>query len=584
MKKHKVLFVCHENKVLSFAAKFKAESVVQEPVVFESCYTGRSDYNFSDFDKSVLKSLDVKLSDQDIKTPSDLQGERYDIIISLCEASLGKCPQFPGYPVVIEWANNNPFKLNKENTDPAKWLDWIEQAILNFIDGGYFKGIQNYKFNMDMIINSLGDAVIAHDLQRKIFYFNSTAEKITGFSQKDVLGKDCHDVFPSPMCGQNCSFCDGLCLGNDFVGKSYKTSFYNNFGERKDCRVNVVPMKDSLGVLRGVTATLRDLTELNLVKEQIYKEQSFNGIIGKDPKMLKIFQQIKDLGIYNTPVHIYGDTGTGKELVARAIHNESLRRTGPFVPINCGALPEGLIESELFGHVKGAFSGAVRDKKGRFELAHKGTIFLDEIGDLPKNVQVKLLRFLQEGTLEKVGGEKIIHVDVRIISATNKNLKKAVKEGEFRDDLYYRLNVVPLFLPALNKRKNDIPILCGHFLKKIAKRHGHEKLELSKEALSVLMDYDWPGNVRELENVMEYSVIHASGSVLMVENLPSEVRAGSVVSGNSAASRSFNGKLNVSAVVYALEKTGGNKTNAAKMLGVGRATLYRFLNNNNIEI
>lgn len=583
MKKPNVLFVCHESIVLPFIASFKTIEIFSETAGFYSCYTGDKKRGLSDFDKEILKKTGLKAKDINTGTPDELFDKRYDIIVSLCKASLENCPQFPGFPVVVDWSFKNLFAKGAD-PDPEKWIYWLESEIKNFVESGYFKSIHNYKFNMDMIINSLGDAVIAHDLQRRIFYFNSTAEEITGFSQEDVLGKDCHDVFPSPMCGNNCSFCDGLCLSNNFTGKSYKTSFYNTSGVRKDCRVNVVPMKDSDGILRGVTATLRDLTELNQVKEQVLKEQSFNGIIGRDPKMLKVFQQIKDLGIYNTPVHIYGDTGTGKELVARAIHNESMRRTGPFVPINCGALPEGLIESELFGHVKGAFSGAVRDKKGRFELAHKGTIFLDEIGDLPKNVQVKLLRFLQEGTLEKVGGEKIIHVDVRIISATNKNLKKAVKEGEFRDDLYYRLNVVPLFLPALNKRKSDIPLLCEHFLKKIAKRHGQEKLELTKSSLSALMDYDWPGNVRELENVMEYSVIHASGSVLRLENLPSEVRVQSSSSLPENKKSPARGKLNEEAVVYALEKAGGNKTKAAKILGVGRATLYRFLNNSSIEI
>jgi len=471
--------------------------------------------------------------------------------------------------------------LSGEADESFVWL--IEKELQYFFESGYCSGIKNYKFNMDLIINSLGDAVIAHDLNRKIYYFNKTAEQITGYTQKEVLGHDCHDVFPTPICGGNCSFCEGLKPDQSFTGKSYKTTFHDKSGTRKELKVNVIPMRDSYGILRGVTASIRDLTELNLAKEQLLKEQSFNGIIGKDPEMLKVFQQIKDLGLYDTPVHIHGDTGTGKELVARAIHNESTRNTMPFVPINCGALPEGLIESELFGHVRGSFSGALRDKKGRFELADKGTIFLDEIGDLPKDVQVKLLRVLQEGTFEKVGGESTIRVDVRIISATNKDLKQAVKKGEFRDDLYYRLNVVPVFLPALKERKNDIPVLCSHFLEKTARRHKQEPLNISKKALSALMDYDWPGNVRQLENVIEYSIIHASGTCIDFENLPEEIQEAAKIEDRSTTSRNSKGKLNRAAVIYALEKSGGNKTNAAKILGVGRATLYRYLSSSSID-
>jgi PAS domain S-box-containing protein len=567
MKKPEVLFVCENDlKTLELAVK-TAVNKYSGHANFEGCFTGAA--------QKKLPEKNLKL-----KTPSDLGSKPFDIIISLCTTKSEKFKQFAGFPVIVDWSD----KLSSLFLDDEKkFISAIELELKNFFESGYFSGIKNYKLNMDLIINSLGDAVIAHDLNRKIYYFNKTAEEITGYSQKEVLGNDCHDVFPVPICGSNCSFCEGLKPDQSFTGKSYKTIFHDKSGARKELKVNVIPMRDAFGILRGVTASIRDLTELNLAKEQILKEQSFNGIIGKDPAMLKVFQQIKDLGLYDTPVHIHGDTGTGKELVARAIHNESTRNTMPFVPINCGALPEGLIESELFGHVKGAFSGALRDKKGRFELADKGTIFLDEIGDLPKDVQVKLLRVLQEGTFEKVGGESTIKVDVRIISATNKDLKQAVKKEEFRDDLYYRLNVVPIFLPSLKERKNDIPVLCSHFLEKTAKRHSQEKLDISKRALSALMDYDWPGNIRELENVIEYSIIHASGNIIDLESFPEEIQEAAKIENKNLSSGNSRGKLNRAAVIYALEKAGGNKTNAAKILGVGRATLYRYLNANSIE-
>ena len=313
---------------------------------------------------------------------------------------------------------------------------------------------------------------------------------------------------------------------------------------------------------------IRQKNNYNLTGLQ-HKYSDFHGIISTDPQMLHIFQQIQNVAGYDASVHIYGATGTGKELIAHAIHNESQRKNGPFVPINCGALPEGLIESELFGHVKGAFSGAIRDKKGRFELAHNGTIFLDEVSELPKHAQVKLLRFLQEGLIEKVGSEKIQTVNVRIISATNKVLKTEIRSHRFRDDLFYRLNVIPLNLPPLQARRQDIPLLVGYFLNKFE----HIDYYFSKQSLEILMQYDWPGNVRELENIVQFAVIASQHNVITPADLPMELNTSN-----------FNQKqkgrkviLIADAVKSALKKTGGNKAKAARLLGVSRATIYRFI-------
>ncbi|MDH3882526.1 MAG: sigma 54-interacting transcriptional regulator, partial [Desulfobacteraceae bacterium] len=224
----------------------------------------------------------------------------------------------------------------------------------------------------------------------------------------------------------------------------------------------------------------------------------FKNILGQNRKMIEIFRQIINVAEYDYPVLISGETGTGKELVAKAIHEESHRKALPFVPINCAALPEGLIESELFGHVKGAFSGAVRDKRGRFEIADGGTILLDEVADLYKSAQIKLLRFLEDGKFEKVGGEKTVSVNVKVISATNKDLKKQVKKESFREDLYYRLNVLPIHLPPLRERKNDIPLLVNHFLEQAARKYNRAPFIVSDEAMLLLVEYEWPGNVREL--------------------------------------------------------------------------------------
>jgi PAS domain S-box-containing protein len=426
--------------------------------------------------------------------------------------------------------------------------------------------------NLERILDNLKEGIIAHDLNRRIFFFNREAEKITGYRREDVLGKDCHEVFEGPFCGDRCSFCANKPLLEDTI--DYPLNIVTKTGETRRIDMSVALMKDENGQFTGVLASLKDVTDLLDLKIKAGRLTSFANIIGQDTQMLQIFQQIMDVAGYDYPVHISGETGTGKEIVAAAIHHESQRSSAPFVPINCGALPEGLIESELYGHVKGAFSGAIRDKKGRFELANGGTIFLDEISELSRHMQVKLLRFLQEGTLERVGDEKTISVNVRVISATNKDLKKEIQQNKFRDDLYYRLNVVPIALPPLRKRKNDIPLLSEHFLRLDAERHEHPPFKISKEALSIMMDYSWPGNVRELQNAIQYGTVKCRGKIIAPHHLPIEIIDHQTKQTRRGPSR----KLDIDIVKAALVKTGGNKARAAKFLGVGRATLYRFIN------
>ncbi len=317
---------------------------------------------------------------------------------------------------------------------------------------------------------------------------------------------------------------------------------------------------------------LEDITELDVLRKRLKAEHSFAGIIGRDSRMQALFEIIRDVMNVNVPVLIQGESGTGKELVAAAIHNEGIRSDRPFVPVNCGALPEGLLESELFGHVKGAFTGAIRDKKGRFELAHGGTLFLDEVADLSKVVQAKLLRVLQDNSFEPVGSEKRVTVDVRIISAANRDLKTEVEKGRFRDDLYYRLNVVPIYLPALRERRDDIPLLVDYFMDK-ALKDGQTHAGISKQALSVLMEHDWPGNIRELQSTIRYALIMARGDTILPRHLPAELLLGRETKPLRGPSK----KLDSKNVKQALSMSGGNKAKAARNLGVGRATLYRFL-------
>lgn len=317
---------------------------------------------------------------------------------------------------------------------------------------------------------------------------------------------------------------------------------------------------------------LRSIGTVQDITKRQQAEYNFAGIIGKSPKMKEIFSSIRECADINIPVYVEGESGTGKELVAMAIHNESSRANKPFVPVNCSALPEGLLESELFGHVKGSFTGAVKDRKGRFELARGGTLFLDEIADLTKPVQGKLLRVIQEGTFEKVGGEQTISADVRIISAANRDLKKEVKKGNFRDDLYYRINVVPIFLPALRERKEDIPLLIEDFLNK-ALFQRQSSQGVSKEALSVMVDYAWPGNIRELQSAISYALIKSKGKMIRPHHLPPELQLSKTEQPHRGPSR----KLDVQIVRDTLVRSGGNKAKAARYLRVGRATLYRFL-------
>jgi PAS domain S-box-containing protein len=425
--------------------------------------------------------------------------------------------------------------------------------------------------NLETVLDNLKEGIIAHDMNRRIFFFNKEAERVTGYSRQEILGRDCHEAFGSPFCGEHCAFCvDDPGLADT---AEYTMNIITKAGEARRLEATVTSMKNGGGQLTGVLSSFRDVTDLFSLKMKAAELTSFGNIIGQDSKMLDIFQQIRDVSGYDYAVHISGETGTGKELVANAVHNESPRAGAPFVPINCGALPEGLIESELFGHVRGAFSGAVRDKKGRFELADGGTVFLDEVAELSNNMQVKLLRFLQEGQFEKVGGERTASVNVRVISATNKILKEAVKMGRFRDDLYYRLNVIPIHLPPLCERKIDIPLLVDRFLREAAQRYDRHPLKVSRKAMSLILDYRWPGNVRELQNAIQFAFVKCGGRSIAAEDLPMELREAE----NTCIRRGPSRKLDAEGVRAALVKTGGNKARAAKLLGVGRATLYRFL-------
>lgn len=329
--------------------------------------------------------------------------------------------------------------------------------------------------------------------------------------------------------------------------------------------------------------------------EEPKEEDIFMGMIGRSPAMKKVFETIEKVARTDSTVLVNGPSGTGKELIANAIHLLSNRSNERKVNVNCGAIPSELLESELFGHNKGAFTGAVSSRKGRFEQAHKGTIFLDEIGDMPQLLQVKLLRVLQTKQVEPVGGSETVNIDVRVVTATHRDLEKLVQEGQFREDLYYRFNVIPVRVPALKDRREDLPLLISHFLKKFASADGSNLIEFSDEALELLMGYDWPGNVRELENLVERLVILKGGNIVTPQDLPAKIYRSNPFASNMFPNifelpeegidlKDVLNKIEDSLIVQALSRTGGNKNQASKLLSLNRTTLIEKMKKKKIEL
>jgi PAS domain S-box-containing protein len=371
----------------------------------------------------------------------------------------------------------------------------------------------------ETIVNTLHDGLLVVDARGTILNMNPAAEELTGYTAEELVGRNCRVL--------NCSGCQIYGRG---AGKEWCSLYVRNRIRAKKCTItdkngralfvmkNASVLKDDHGNVVGAIETLTDISEIVRQQQEIMSlrqtcrlDDGFHGIIGHAPSMQRLFELIDNVAQSDAPVLIHGPSGTGKELSARAVHEAGPRKTKPFIKVNCAALNENLLESELFGHVKGAYTGADRARIGRFEAAHGGTIFLDEIGDIPLATQVKLLRVLEEKEIERVGDHHPIAVDVRIISATNKNLEKSIAAGQFREDLYFRINVFPLTMPALQDRMEDIPLLVQGFITQNNQRSGKTIEGLSPEAMDALLGYTWPGNVRELRNTIEYAFVLCPG-------------------------------------------------------------------------
>lgn len=572
----KVLFVCGARPALSRMAEAFTRARSPDGVLASSAALQAGPVD--PLARAVMAEAGLDLDERPALTPEQLGTAEHHIVIALCKRAAAELPRLPGNPLHVCWDLDVPERRPDQSRDEAldamrAVREQLREMVDDFFGRGYFAALAEAKMCSDLILDNISEGIIAHDLNRRIFYFNRAAEAITGYTRAEVLNRDCHDVFAGSFCGGKCAFCDGVT--HDCEQATRALDVTTRQGEARALDTSCRAIRDCSGTQVGFMVAFTDRTRERDLARRVREARSFAGIVGNDEKMLAVFDLIRDLADVDMPILIQGESGTGKELIASAIHNEGQRAGRRFVPVNCGALPEGLLETELFGHVKGAFTGAIRARKGRFELADGGTIFLDEIGDLSPAMQVKLLRVLQEGTFEPVGGEQTRHVDVRVISATNKDLAEEMARGRFREDLFYRLSVVPIYLPSLRERTDDIPLLVDYILQNEQQRAGRDAVTVSPQALDAMMEHGWPGNVRELQNWIQFALVRCKGKEILPEHLP-PVRGPHRTTPGTRGERGSR-KLTESAVREALRKTNGNRLRAAKLLGVSRATLYRFL-------
>ncbi len=425
----------------------------------------------------------------------------------------------------------------------------------------------------EAILESISDGVFTVDGQWRITSFNRAAEEITGVSRREAIGRRCSDVLRSSMCGSDCALQKTLKTGKPVVGRS--GYIIDADGDRIPISVSTAVLRDGEGRVIGGAETFRDLTEVETLRRELEGKFRAGDLTSRSPLMQRLFEVLPAVAASPSTVLILGETGTGKELVARTIHSLSPRNRGPFVAVNCGALPDTLLESELFGYKAGAFTGARKDKPGRFALADGGTLFLDEISEVSPALQVRLLRVLQDRTYEPLGSTRSETADVRVIAATNEDLAERVRSGLFREDLYYRVNVVRLELPPLRRRKEDIPLLADQFIARFNHLQGKNVSGITPEALSLLMAYDWPGNIRELENAIERAFILVDDGTIGLPHLPREVTGRRGSAGPEAGMRSAHDILDAQAIRAALERNGYNRLAAARDLGIHKTTLYR---------
>lgn len=434
--------------------------------------------------------------------------------------------------------------------------------------------LQDLRF-FKVILDSIADGVFTVDKERRITSFNRVAERITRTTSANAVGKHCYEIFHSDICEKGCLLKDTMITGREVIDAP--VNIIDSAGNQCPISISTSILRDDEGNVLGAVETFRDLSTIERLRKDLERTYSFEDIISKSPIMRKFFSILPDVAESESTVLIQGPSGSGKELFARAVHNLSPRKNKNYIIINCGTLPQQLFESELFGYVKGAFTDAKKDKAGKITAAEKGTVFFDEIGELPLSTQVKLLRLLHNREYEKLGSNKSISANIRVIAATNRNLQQLVAQGKFRDDLYFRLAVVKLDLPSLEERKEDIPYLIDHFIRQFNARKGKKILGVSPGVIEILMRHNFPGNVRELENIIEYGFVICHGRILDVEHLPNELLM-SLQTKTTKFSNPLHAAINEESYIRELlQNHNGNQSVTAKAMNLHRTTLWRKL-------
>jgi len=471
----------------------------------------------------------------------------------------------------------------------VKFVNNIIVKQVNGEDPMFEQEMNNY---WKTVVDTIQDGVMIVDVDGTVVSINQAFEGITGYSAAEIIGKNC-STLNCTACKKirsktECSFC---MLFQKSRIKKQKCLVMRKDGSYVHIVKNASVFKDASGQVTGAVETITDITDLveketqiESYRRELQAENRFCGMIGESAPMQRVFDMVANAAKSDAPVIIYGESGTGKELAAAAIHQLGNRSDKPFVKVNCSSLNESLLESELFGHVKGAFTGAIRNREGRFEAAGGGDIFLDEIGDLPLATQVKLLRVLEEKVVERVGDNAPVPVDVRIISATNRDLRQLVAERRFRKDFFYRINVIPIWVPPLRERAGDIPLLAEAFFRRIRLKQGKEIEGISGQTLELLMRYDWPGNVRELKSAFEYAFVCCQGRMIEPAHLPPAIVKPAIFSTASPSAAEDMDLIKRRRLIEALAKSGGNQSKAARMLGLSRTSVWSQIRRFNIDV
>lgn len=442
------------------------------------------------------------------------------------------------------------------------------------------------------IINTMNDGLMVASPDGTILMVNQAFEKIMGYRREEIIGRSCSimqcDICATARSEGKGQWCD---LFEQGAANRKRCLYMRKDGSYVHILKNAAILRDEAGQVLGAVETLTDISEIAQLDEKVQELSKlmdtaggFQGMVGKSPRMQQVFDLTQKAAQSEAPVIIHGESGTGKELVAHAIHALGRRREGPFITCNCAALNESLLESELFGHVKGAFTGAYTHRQGRFEAAHRGDIFLDEVGDIPPPIQIKLLRVLESKRFERVGDHRPIAADVRIITATHRDLEALVAAGKFREDLFFRINVIPIHLPPLRERLEDIPLLVEHFLQRLRRRTGKEIAGLNREAMKIFLDYPWPGNVRELQGALEYAFVVAEGGLLAPGHFPAKLSSAELSRETPPAAAPVPDADEKTALVKALRQAGGNQSQAAALLGVSRVTVWHRMKKYGIDV